>query len=123
MPASASPGHFPDLPGADVDQLLAVNMVAPTRLMHHVLPGMRARRRGGVINLASLGGFAPGPYQAPYYASRAYILSLSEAVAARDGTPRRANHSSRAGAGSNRISREDGGRSGHLPVGRARNFS
>lgn len=75
-------GAFPDLPCADIEQLLAVNTVAPTRLMRHVLPGMRARGRGGVINLASLGGFAPGPYQSPYYASRAYILSLSEAVAA-----------------------------------------
>jgi short-subunit dehydrogenase len=74
-------GHFADLSGADVDQLLAVNTVAPTRLMRHVLPGMRARGRGGIINLASLGGYAPGPYQAPYHASRAYILSLSEAVA------------------------------------------
>jgi short-subunit dehydrogenase len=75
-------GEFPDLGCADVEQLLAVNTVAPTRLMRHVLPGMQARGHGGVINLASLGGFAPGPYQAPYYASRAYILSLSEAVAA-----------------------------------------
>jgi uncharacterized protein len=75
-------GTFPDLPVADVDDLLAVNTVAPTRLMRHVLPGMRARRRGGIINLASLGAYAPGPYQAPYHASRAYILSLSEAVAA-----------------------------------------
>lgn len=74
-------GAFQDLPVADVEQLLAVNTVAPTRLMSHVLQGMRARRRGGIINLASLGGYAPGPYQAPYYASRAYILSLSEAVA------------------------------------------
>ena len=74
-------GHFPDLCSADVDELLAVNASAPTRLMLHVLPGMRARGRGGVINIASLGGYAPGPYQAPYHASRAYILSLSEAVA------------------------------------------
>jgi uncharacterized protein len=75
-------GAVPDLPWEDIERLLAVNAVAPTRLMHHVLPGMRARRRGGIINLASLGGYAPGPYQAPYHASRAYILSLSEAVAA-----------------------------------------
>lgn len=81
-------GAFPDLPLADIDRLVATNTAAPTRLMHHVLPGMRARGRGGIINLASLGGFAPGPYQAAYYASRAYVLSLSEAVAAevaRDG--------------------------------------
>ena len=75
-------GPFQDLSGADLEQLLAVNIVASTRLMRHVLKGMVARRRGGIINLASLGAYAPGPYQAPYHASRAYILSLSEAVAA-----------------------------------------
>ncbi|HWV82774.1 MAG TPA: SDR family NAD(P)-dependent oxidoreductase [Hyphomicrobiaceae bacterium] len=81
-------GAFPELPLADVDRLVATDVAAPTRLMHHVLRDMRLRRRGGIINLASLGGFAPGPYQAAYYASRAYMLSLSEAVAAeiaRDG--------------------------------------
>ena len=50
--------------------------------MRHFLPGMRARGRGGVLNLASLGGYVPGPYQAAYYASKAYVISLSEAVAA-----------------------------------------
>lgn len=75
-------GAFHDVPLESIEQLIALNTAAPTRLMHHVLAGMRTRGRGGVINLASLGGFAPGPYQAAYYASRAYILSLSEAVAA-----------------------------------------
>jgi short-subunit dehydrogenase len=42
---------------------------------------MRVRGRGGIINLASLGSYAPGPYQAVYYASNAYVISLSEAVA------------------------------------------
>jgi len=74
-------GQFPDLSAADFEQLLAINVVAPTKLMHHVLEGMRMRGRGGIINLASLGAYAPGPYQAPYHASRAYMLSLSEAVA------------------------------------------
>lgn len=74
-------GQFPDLSAADFEQLLAINVVAPTRLMHHVLQGMRLRGRGGIINLASLGAYTPGPYQAPYHASRAYMLSLSEAVA------------------------------------------
>lgn len=75
-------GAFAELPLDDVDRLVAVNVAAPTRLMHHMLAGMRARRRGGIINLASLGAYAPGPFQAPYYASRAYMLWLSEAVAA-----------------------------------------
>jgi len=81
-------GMFSDLPLSEVDRLVATNVAAPTRLMHYMLGDMRARRRGGIINLSSLGAFAPGPYQAAYYASRAYVLSLSEAVAAevaRDG--------------------------------------
>ena len=52
---------------------------SPTR---HFLAGMRMRGRGGILNLASLGGYAPGPYQAAYYASKAYVISLSEALAA-----------------------------------------
>jgi short-subunit dehydrogenase len=63
-------------------QLLDVNVRALTELMRHFLPGMRARGRGGILNLASLGGYAPGPYQAVYYASKAYVISLTEAVAA-----------------------------------------
>jgi short-subunit dehydrogenase len=81
-------GAFHDLQFEDIEQLLAINVAAPTRLMHHVLVGMRARGRGGIINLSSLGAYAPGPYQSAYYASRSYLLSLSEAVAAevsRDG--------------------------------------
>ena len=43
---------------------------------------MRVRGRGGILNLASIGGYVPGPNQAVYYASKAYVLSLSEAIAA-----------------------------------------
>lgn len=81
-------GHFDEIPLATIESLVALNTAAPTRLMHHYLRGMRARRRGGIINLASLAGFAPGPYQAAYSASRAYMLTLSAAAAAeaaRDG--------------------------------------
>ena len=75
-------GAFHDFSLDDIDRLVATNTAAPTRLMHHMLREMRARGRGGIINLASLAGFAPGPYQAVYCASRAYMLSLSEGVAA-----------------------------------------
>src|SRR5207245_544348 len=44
-------------------------------------PGMTARRRGAIINIASLGGFAPGPFMATYAATKAFVLSFSEAVA------------------------------------------
>jgi short-subunit dehydrogenase len=75
-------GPFINHPPEAVLQLLDLNVRALTELMRHFLPGMRARGRGGILNLASLGGYAPGPYQAVYYASKAYVISLTEAVAA-----------------------------------------
>jgi uncharacterized protein len=57
-------------------------MRALTELMHRHLPGMLARGRGGIVNIASLGGYLPGPHQAAYCASKAYVISLTEAVAA-----------------------------------------
>ncbi|HJU31215.1 MAG TPA: SDR family oxidoreductase [Hyphomicrobiaceae bacterium] len=69
--------HSPE----EIERLLATNLRALTRLMRHFLPGMRVRGRGGILNLASIGSYTPGPYQAVYYASKAYVLSLSEAVA------------------------------------------
>jgi uncharacterized protein len=75
-------GHFSEANPDELDRLVALNVAAPGRLMRHVLPGMRARRGGGIINIASLGGYVPGPYQAAYYASKAYLISLSEALAA-----------------------------------------
>ena len=61
--------------------LLDLNISAMTLLMRHFLPAMLERGRGGVLNIASLAGYAPGPYQAAYYASKAYVVSLSRAVA------------------------------------------
>jgi len=65
----------------DIDGLVALNVAALARLMQHALEPMRARGRGGILNVASLGGYAPGPYQAAYYASKAFVISLTEAVA------------------------------------------
>lgn len=65
-----------------VARVLDVNMIALTRLMRHALPAMLARGQGGIINVASLGGLVPGPNQAAYYASKAYVVSLTRAVAA-----------------------------------------
>ncbi|HJZ44586.1 MAG TPA: SDR family oxidoreductase, partial [Hyphomicrobiaceae bacterium] len=66
----------------DIDRLIALNVTALTRLTRHALGEMRARGRGGILNVASLGGYTPGPYQAAYYASKAYVISLTEAIAA-----------------------------------------
>jgi uncharacterized protein len=73
-------GHFSNLDREKLDELVATNVAALTRLTRHYLPAMRARARGGVMNLASLAAFMPGPGQAPYFASKAYVLSLTAAI-------------------------------------------
>ena len=80
--ATGVSGPFAENADSDLDALTVLNVAALTRLMHSVLPQMLARGSGGVISLASLGGYVPGPHQAAYYASKAYVVSLSEAVAA-----------------------------------------
>ena len=60
---------------------LQVNVVALTHLTKKLLPGMLSRRRGGVLNVASTAAFQPGPLMAVYYATKAYVLSFSEALA------------------------------------------
>ncbi len=74
-------GAFSNLDAEKLDELVATNVAAVTRLTRHYLPAMRARARGGIMNLASLAAFAPGPWQAPYFASKAYVLSLTAAIA------------------------------------------
>jgi short-subunit dehydrogenase len=61
-------------------EMLQVNVVALTHLTKLFLPAMLARRRGYVMNVASTAAFQPGPLMAVYYASKAYVLSLSEAL-------------------------------------------
>ena len=61
--------------------MLQVNVAALTQLMRLFAPGMVARGRGRILNVASIAAFQPGPLLAEYYATKAYVLSLSEAVA------------------------------------------
>lgn len=68
---------------ADVSQtvaLLHVNVVALTHLTRLLLPGMVARRWGKVLNVASLAAFYPGPLTACYNASKAFVVSFSQAL-------------------------------------------
>ena len=65
----------------DLGRLLQVNVSALTLLTRLLLPAMLSRRAGRVLNVASTAAFQPGPLMAPYYASKAYVLSLSEALA------------------------------------------
>ena len=73
-------GNFTDLDQDKLDELVETNVAAVTRLTRHYLPAMRARARGGIMNSASLAAFTPGPWQAPYFASKAYVLSLTAAI-------------------------------------------
>jgi uncharacterized protein len=74
-------GAFVDLPLERQLEMLQVNIAAVTHLARLLLPGMIERRRGGILNVASTAGFQPGPGMAVYYASKAYVLSFSEAIA------------------------------------------
>ena len=60
---------------------LQVNIVALTELTKRFLPGMLERKSGRILNVASTAAFQPGPLMAVYYASKAYVLSFSEAIA------------------------------------------
>jgi short-subunit dehydrogenase len=62
-------------------EMIEVNVAALTRLTALLLPGMLERRRGAILNVASTAAFQPGPYQAVYCATKAYVLSFTEALA------------------------------------------
>jgi len=60
--------------------MIQVNVTALTHLTKLLLPGMIRRGRGRLLNVASTAAFQPGPLMAAYYATKAYVLSLSEAL-------------------------------------------
>jgi uncharacterized protein len=69
---------YADLAGQQA--MLNVHMIAPMRLMRAALPAMLERRRGGVINVASLAAFMSLPGNANYCATKAYLMRFSRAV-------------------------------------------
>lgn len=74
-------GPLAEMGAALVTQMLEVNVAALTTLTRRFLPAMLARESGGILNVASVAGFMPGPYMAAYYASKAYVLSFTLALA------------------------------------------
>ena len=62
-------------------EIIRVNIEALTHLTGLFLPQMMLRRSGRILNVASTAAFQPGPLMAVYYASKAYVLSFSEALA------------------------------------------
>jgi short-subunit dehydrogenase len=74
-------GKFWETPLDKDVEILRVNIGALTRLTKLFLKQMVARNHGRILNVASIAGFEPGPLLAVYHASKAYVLSFSEAVA------------------------------------------
>jgi short-subunit dehydrogenase len=73
-------GKFHELSWDRQVQMINLNMVALTELMYLFLPIMVTRNIGKILNTSSTAGLIPGPLQAVYFASKAYVLSLSNAV-------------------------------------------
>jgi short-subunit dehydrogenase len=75
-------GHFATMDPARLNRILAVNIVALTTLTHRLLPGMIARKHGGILNVSSTAGFLPIAGFAVYAASKTFVTSFSEAMRA-----------------------------------------
>ncbi|MDJ0608002.1 MAG: SDR family oxidoreductase [Kiloniellales bacterium] len=73
-------GAFHEAEHDSQGRIIGLHCGVPVALTEAFLPGMVARRRGGVIFVASMAGFQPTPYMATYGASKAFLLSLSEAL-------------------------------------------
>ena len=73
-------GKFADQPLDRLAEMLDLNCRTLTELCRLVLPGMRERGKGAILNVASTAAFQPGPNMAVYYASKAYVLSFTEAL-------------------------------------------
>jgi short-subunit dehydrogenase len=74
-------GKFVDRDLTAEQAMMQVNMVTLTNLTHHYLKGVVVRRRGHILNVSSTASFMPGPLQAVYYATKAYVTSFTQAIA------------------------------------------
>jgi uncharacterized protein len=74
-------GEFTEMAEEDILGQIQLNITALTHLTRLFLPEMLARRSGKIMNVASTAAFQPGPLMAVYYATKAYVLSFSEALA------------------------------------------
>ncbi|MGJ3263673.1 MAG: SDR family NAD(P)-dependent oxidoreductase [Salinarimonas sp.] len=73
-------GDFVDLGLEEQVAMIELNVTALTRLSRLFLPDLIKRGQGGILNVSSLAAFQAGPHMAVYYATKAYVLSLSEAL-------------------------------------------
>lgn len=76
-------GDFGEFYNSDINKLhnmIELNINSLTKLTRLFLPHMVQNKNGKILNIASMGSFQPGPLMAVYYASKAYVLSFSEAI-------------------------------------------
>jgi short-subunit dehydrogenase len=73
-------GGFATMPYEEQMAMVELNVTTLTRLCRLALPGMVARRRGGIVNVASMAAYQAIPFMAVYAATKAYVVSLSEAL-------------------------------------------
>jgi len=75
-------GPFAERDGERQVKMVQLNVLALVALTHQFLPGMRQRRSGSIINMSSTAAFQSMPYFSVYAASKAFVLSFSEALSA-----------------------------------------
>jgi hypothetical protein len=73
-------GDFQDVALDRQLAMIQLNVSALVHLTHRALPGMIERRRGAILNVGSTAAFQPGPHAAIYFATKAFVLSFSEAL-------------------------------------------
>ncbi|MBE9067031.1 SDR family oxidoreductase [Leptolyngbya cf. ectocarpi LEGE 11479] len=74
-------GKFHERDLAKDQAMMQVNMASLVSLTHMYLQGMVSRNSGKILHVASTAGFLPGPLQAVYYATKAFVVSFSQAIA------------------------------------------
>jgi short-subunit dehydrogenase len=79
--AYGASGQFGEIPLEESLGQIQLNITALTALTRLFLPPMLSRKSGKIMNVASTAGFQPGPLMAVYYATKAYVISFSEAIA------------------------------------------
>lgn len=73
-------GYFSERNLIDEQRMIQLNILALTSLTHLFLQDMKSNRKGYILSTASSAGFLPGPMQAVYFSTKAYVVSLTKAL-------------------------------------------
>ncbi|MED1469944.1 SDR family oxidoreductase [Bacillus salipaludis] len=73
-------GNFDDLDLQKQSEMIQLNITALTEITYYFLPSLKQRNKARILNVASTAAFQPGPLMAVYYATKAFVLSFSEAL-------------------------------------------